>query len=118
MDGPAGFKPFFKSSMGVQHFRRVNADGTVSYAASQDVEPLLDRNKAMANENDGYDRKRELRRVASIPPVVILKLKAEHGIDVFNPDHADALARILNDPDYLYLRTAPGRIGYSNGVLR
>lgn len=118
MSGPAGFKPFYRSSYGIQHYRRANDDGTVSYAAAQDVEPILDLNKSLATENDGWNATRDMRRVASIPVMVIVKLKAEHGIDVFNPDHKDALVKILNDPDYAHLRTAPGRIGFSNGVMR
>lgn len=118
MSAPAGFKPFFTSSVGIQHFRRVNDDGSVSYAAHQDLEPILDRNKAMANHNDGWAKGKEMRRVASIPLMLVLKWKAEEGWDAFNPDHADKLAQKLNDPDYAHLRTAPGRVAYKNGVLR
>lgn len=118
MTRPPGFSHFYTSSYGIHHYRRTNADGSVTYAMGQDVEPLLDRNKAMANHNDGYTPSREMRRVASIPFALWMKVKSEQGIDLFDPDNKDALVRILNDPDYAYLRTAPGRIGLTNGVMR
>jgi hypothetical protein len=87
------------------------------YRHVQDVGAVLDQNKKLQNHNDGYSESRELRRVASIPAVVIEQWKNE-GIDIFNPDHAVAVARKLNDPDYAYLRTAGGNLGVSNGVMR
>jgi hypothetical protein len=83
----------------------------------QDIASHLEANKAMRNHNDGYSQSREFRRVASIPPVVIEMWKNE-GIDVFNPDHQEAVMRKLNDPDYGLLRTADGTLGISNGVIR
>lgn len=118
MTRPAGFSHFYRSSYGIDHYRRVNTDGSVTYAMGQDVQPILDQNKDMANHNDGYTPSREVRRVASIPFALWLKFKNEQGIDLFDPDHKDALVRLLNDPDYAYLRTAPGRIGLTNGVMR
>lgn len=76
----------------------------------QDVGAYLDRNKAMANHNDGYTPSRDMRRVADIPAIVIEKWLREEGLDVWNPEHNDRLARKLNDPDYAWLRTAPGRV--------
>lgn len=74
-----------------------------------DVEPIIDLNKALANDGDGYSPSRELRRIASIPLVIVEKWKNEFGVDVFNKDHAQAVRRLLNDPDWRYLRTSPGR---------
>lgn len=112
------FKPFFLSSAGILHYRRSNDDGTVTYAVSQDPTEILDRNKAMATHNDGYTPSRELRRVASIPYALIYKWRTEEGWDPFDPANADRLKKKLNDPDYAYLRTAPGVIDYKNGTLR
>jgi hypothetical protein len=112
------WEPFYRSGAGVNHFRRWNGDGTVSYLSDQDAQPFLEQNKAAANHNDGYSQSRELRRVASIPFGLILQWKAEEGWDALDPANADRLARKLNDPAYAYLRTAPGRVGVSNGELR
>lgn len=87
---------------GKNHFRKV-----------QDVTPLLDQNKAEFNDAPGkFDKKGDFRKVASIPAVVIAKWM-EEGINVYNPDHAEAVIRKLNDPEWQYLRTAPGTIGRS-----
>lgn len=104
----------------VKHWRP-DGDGGVEVRISQDVAPLLDRNRAMANHNDGYTKSREMRRVASIPAIVRQKWLIEEGWDCMSthdPDVARKLMLKLNDPDYAYLRTAEGRLGVSNGVLR
>lgn len=110
--------PFFVSSAGVRHYWRDNPDGSVSIDSFQDVDAVLDRNKAMANENDGYTPSRDLRRVASIPLLLVQKWRDEEGWDAFDPACADRLARKLNSSEFLYLRTAPGHLGVSNGVMR
>lgn len=81
---------------------------TVNYR--QDVEPHLDNNKALYNHNDGYSQSREWRRVASVPPGVQLQMIAEYGADPFKRGNETLLRRVLNDPKWRYLRTAPGRI--------
>ncbi len=77
----------------------------------QDTAPILERNKAMQNEDDrGWGASRDLRRAASIPDIVILKWRNEYGIDVFDRNHWPAVKRLLNDPDWRWLRTAPGKL--------
>lgn len=76
----------------------------------QDVEPILEANKQMQTADDGYSPSRELRRVASIPCVVAEQWMKERGINILNPDHMPAIRRLLNDPENLFLRTAPGRL--------
>jgi len=112
------FTYLMTSTAGISHFMRENADGSTTFAASQANDPILDYNQKLRTENDGYSPSRELRRVASIPMALIYKWKHEEGWDAFDPEHADKLKQKLNDPDYAYLRTADGRIGMSNGILR
>jgi hypothetical protein len=76
---------------------------------TQDVEAILDENKRLATLNDGYSPDRSFRRVASIPMSVIEQWMKE-GINIFDKNCAQAIRRKLNSPDYLYLRTAPGRV--------
>lgn len=102
--------PLMTGPTGTQYYFRANGDGTYDVWSTQEVDPILDRNKAMYTHNDGYSPSRELRRAASIPMNLIQKWRNEEGINVLHPDYADALKRKLNDIDYLYLRTAPGRI--------
>lgn len=87
-----------------------NIDG-LAFLATQDVEPILDHNKESYNDGTrGYTPSRDLRKIAEIPLIVAEDWLNRLGVDVFNKDHAPAVRRLLNDPDYLYLRSAPGRV--------
>ena len=102
---------------GVTQFWHDLGDGRFAIESVQDVEGRLERNKALANHGDGgfsEDPDKWLKRIASIPNVVVLQWLKE-GLDVLNGDPRDPefkrkLAAKLNDPDYRYLRTAPGRV--------
>jgi len=87
-----------------------DSDGSLVVHREADVEPLLEANKALYTSGDGYTPSREMRRAASIPMAIVEKWKNELGIDVLNPDHLPAVRRLLNSNEYLYLRTAPGRL--------
>jgi hypothetical protein len=104
---------------GLSHHWVDNGDGTFKVVSSQDVAPILERNKAMANHNDGYSPSRELRRVAFIPDIIRQKWLDEEGWDAYRPDlYGDKLVQKLNDPEWRYLRTAEGRVAYTNGRVR
>lgn len=111
----------FRSSAGVDHWMIEDGKDT-RFAATQDVAPMLEQNKAMALHNDGYSPSRELRRVASIPYVVGIKWLNEEGwwfMDASkDPDVAKKLAGKLNSSEYAYLRTAEGRVGVHDGQIR
>lgn len=83
-----------------------------SYVRSvQDVEPILESNKALQTLNDGYSPSREMKRIASIPLVVAQKWMKEDGINwMALPKHEKAkyLRRKLNDPNNRFLRTSGG----------
>lgn len=72
----------------------------ISY--EQDVEPILDRNKAAANEATGPMG--DMVHVASIPSSIQLKWLVEHGVDIMNRDHMPRVKRLLNDPEWRYLK--------------
>jgi hypothetical protein len=111
MSEAAGFDLLTTSARGgIRHYWRDNVDGSASIATYQDVDPILDLNKAMATHNDGYSPSRELRRAASIPMTLIYKWLHEEGWNALNPAHGDRLKKKLNSSEYLYLRTAPGRL--------
>ena len=101
--------PFLCDS-GVTREWHDHEDGTISVVERQDVTPILDRNKAMATHNDGYTPSREMRRAASIPNVLLHKWLVEEGWNAFDPACAGKLKQKLNSSEYLYLRTAPGRL--------
>jgi hypothetical protein len=72
-----------------------------------DVGPTIERNKAEQNDGTGgWNADKSLRRVARIPNAVIELWKIKYGVNVFNKDHAPAVKRLLNDPDWRFLRTA------------
>ena len=72
----------------------------------QDVSPLLERNVVAANDDDKTKRgiKNDWWKYASIPNIVAMKWKAEKGVDIFNRDHQQAMFKLLNDPEYKYLK--------------
>lgn len=79
---------------------------------TQDVEPYLDSNKALANDGKGMNADKSLKRIASIPVGVQLEWIQQDGIDFTTlPKHEmrTYLKRKLNSPEYRYLRTSSGR---------
>jgi len=85
-----------------------HGDGSVALRRSQDVEPALEANKRLRSDGDGYSPSRELRRVASIPTVVQFEWIRRYGVDPLARGNEALLRRLLNDPDWRHLRTAPG----------
>lgn len=78
----------------------------------QDVSLVLDVNKARQNETE-YSKmgiKNEWWHMATIPTIVIERWKNEKGVDVFNKDHWKAVKRLLNDPDYKWLKATSGYV--------
>jgi hypothetical protein len=76
----------------------------------EDVEPTIERNKAMQNEFTRFG-KETFHHVASIPPIIMLKWLNEEGINAYRREGFEhIIAKKLNDPDWKYLKTIPGRI--------
>lgn len=80
-------------------------DGNWIYEKRADVSPILDANKEAQNHCDTRNAARDMRLVARIPPIFILKWKNELGIDYYNRDHQPAVNRLLNSNEYRWLRT-------------
>lgn len=102
--------------MGIDHWQITDGNGT-RIESTQHTDAIIEQNKAMLTHNDGYSPSRELRRVASIPYILGLKWLNEEGWWFMDPANADKLAAKLNSSDYADLRTAPGRVGVSNGAM-
>src|ERR1700759_3570611 len=92
-----------RASAGIDHFIRHDADGSIHVESHADVEGILDHNKAMATHNDGYNPTRDMRRVASIPMILIHKWLNEEGWNALDPNHEDKLRQKLNSSEFLYL---------------
>ena len=96
----------------VTTFENDELTGKVTIKHTQDVEPILDHNKRLATENDGYSPSREIRRVASIPHVALMKMCAEDGVNIrdylMNSKHYSKWLRAkCYSSDWSHLLTAP-----------
>ena len=74
---------------------------------TQDVQPILEMNKKeMAGDSPyGAQNNPNMRKVASIPLVIIEKWQRELGIDIMDKNDMPKIKKLLNDPEYRWLRT-------------
>lgn len=87
-------------------------NGQLVVKRTQDVEPFLDMNKRMQAEGAGGWRRtaRMTRRhVAEIPNIVI-EMWLKQGFNMFQVTERE-LRRKLDEPEWSYLKTIPGRVG-------
>jgi len=99
---PDGIRSDFKWSEMAQEYQ---------ITRTQDVEPVLEAAKIARNEGglNREDIKRSWWHYASIPPIVILQLKAK-GIDVYDKnDHQRMLAEL--NTNYPHLKMTTGNLG-------
>lgn len=92
---------------GVEQWEDRTIGGNMQLHWRQDVEPVLElakyeRNNGLADKV-GRAAKQDVYLYARIPPVVILKLKHEYGIDIFKRDHMKRAMEIINR-DFPYLK--------------
>jgi len=88
---------------GVRKFFSYDEDSdTMRIRTQQDVNPILDSNKSA--QADGFNRKSDYWHAAKIPNIVILEWRTKYGVDLYNPDHADGVAKLLNSSEYRHLR--------------
>jgi hypothetical protein len=81
-------------------------DDTTIYR-EQDVTAILELNKAQQNDEDYTKKgiKRDWWHYASIPNIIIEKWLREFGVNVYNKDHEPKVFKLLNQPEYRYLKT-------------
>lgn len=101
------FDPF----TGVQTNFLPSTDGKtfgIQYIQSGEaIQGILDHNhEKRAAGKEYYAQDPDMWKAASIPVGVIYEWMVKHGVDVYNPDHSDAVLKLLDDPDYRYLKTA------------
>jgi hypothetical protein len=95
---------------GVTHTIDRIDDNTVVVHTSGDVQPILDANKHDANHGNPWSPSRDLKHVARIPTEIYMIWLHRFGIDALNHEHAAAVRKLLNDPEWMYLRTGGGRL--------
>jgi hypothetical protein len=111
----------FEPDSGVATYHAYDHEAkTTRIEVVQDAAPFLRVNQARMNVDtatsgglNGISRKQIADgwwHVACIPVGVQMKWLDDYGVDVLNKDHFPAVKRLLNDPDWRYLRTNPGRV--------
>lgn len=79
---------------------------------AENINAVLDLNKEFSAYSDGYTPSRELQHVASIPMSVIGQWIEKYGVDPTARGNEALLSRLLNDPEWMYLRTGRGRVQF------
>lgn len=93
-DPATGLKTWFSSSD--------DDGGTWNVRYEQDTSPLIDANKSAQTES--WDKREDMWHAASVPTVVMYEWAHKFGVEMWNPAHKDGVRRLLNHPDYRYLR--------------
>ena len=92
------------------------SNGALTINNSQDVTPLLKRNKELYNHDKGYlSGAKEMKRVASIPPLILaIWTKEYNGTNNWFQLPKDIQRKImrtkLNSSEFRYFRTAEGNL--------
>lgn len=88
---------------GVRQYFGVDADGQ-EYLIDEIDDPttkaVIDQNKRIEGQGMGKD----MRLAASIPVQVQFEWIDKYGVNMHNPNHKDAVIRLLNSNEYRYLR--------------
>jgi len=89
----------------VETFEFDEADDRVVLRRYCDVQPAIDKNKAAHLDGDGWvGRGRDMRLAASIPLDVALLWLQKYGVSCWKAEHWPAVKRLLEDPEWRYLR--------------
>ena len=91
-----------------QVFHYHNPTGEFAIEHIEDIQPLLDQNKKLQNED--HSMRDEFRLSARIPMTVVYEWKRTYGVDLFNKNHKEGVRKLLNSPEYRYLKTTNRRI--------
>jgi hypothetical protein len=90
-------------------YNELTDETTLEY--SQDVEPILEFNKSLANDPEvtKHGIKNEMWLYASIPNGIAMKWLIEEGLDIYDDNAWPQISRKLNDPQYAYLKATHKR---------
>ena len=85
----------------------IHSEDKTIISREQDVTSILEMNKAMANNDDIWKQgvKNSWAHYAQIPNIIVEKWLNEHGVNLYNKDHEKAVFKLLNQPEYRYLKT-------------
>ena len=79
------------------------------------IDPLLKHNKTLLNQDDGYSKSRDLKRVASIPTLALSVWAKEYNGDnnwfaLPSDVQNKILKKKLNSNEFQYFKTAEGNL--------
>jgi len=94
-----------------------NGNEGVVQKRSLDIKPILEDNKRLYNQNDGYSPDKGLKRIATIPTIILEIWCKEYHKDQNKGNWFDLprviqqkiLREKLNSSDYRYFRTSSGK---------
>lgn len=89
-----------------------HATGKTYITTEQNIQPLLDINKANYADDNRNGVKKDWWHVARVPNTIIHKWLVEEGIDFYSsePWHVKKVKAKLNSNEYRYLRVSEGRV--------
>jgi hypothetical protein len=88
---------------GVRQYFSVDADGQeylVDEIDTAETKAVLDQNQRMEGQGMGKD----MRLAASVPIQVQFEWLDKYGVNMWDPNHKEAVTRLLNSNEYRYLR--------------
>ncbi len=86
-------------------------EGNMVVNRVQDIEPIIDINKALQNESQKWAG--DFHHIGTIPNVVLEKWINDEGVNILampNEEFGQFIKRKLRDPDNAWLRTTSRRI--------
>ena len=91
------------------------SDGKLTINNQQNLNPLMKRNKKLYTLNDGYTKSKDMRRVASVPPIILqIWTKEYNGTNNWWGLPKDTQKKImrtkLNSSEFRYFRTSEGSL--------
>ena len=88
-----------------------DADDRLIVERTQDCDEIVSAAKrAEADFDRGTYLRSDMVRVATVPNVVIEHWMKKYGLNPMDPDDTKKILSLLNDPDWRYLKTVPGRV--------
>ena len=88
-------------------FDYIESEDRTVIGREQDCSLILEANKVLQNEDEVWKRgvKQSWAHYCQVPNIIIEKWKKDHGVDFFNKDHEKAWLKLVNQPEYRYLKT-------------
>lgn len=88
----------------VEHYAYDEAEDRHIIRRTADHEPVIEANKRLQNEWDGWNRDKSMRLAARITPEIQLEWLQRYGVRAWDRNHKQAVIRLLNSNEYRHLR--------------